>query len=88
MKIKEGFLLREIAGTHIVVPIGERVIDFKGMMILNDVSADVWVFMGEHRSYKDILDYILDTYEVDKHTAEGDLNNLIEQMEESGVLEK
>jgi len=88
MKIKGGFLLREIAGTQIVVPIGERVIDFKGMMILNDVSATVWSFMSEDRTFDDILGFILETYEVDRLTAKGDLTRLIEQMEESGVLEK
>jgi len=88
MKIKEGFLLREIAGTQIVVPIGERVIDFKGMMILNDVSANVWAFMSEDKTFDDILGFILETYEVDMQTAKGDLTRLIEQMKESGVLEK
>ena len=88
MKIKDGFLLREIADTHVVIPIAERVIDFKGMMILNDVSASVWEFMGEHRTHDEILDHILDSYEVDKETAENDLYGLLDQMEASGVLEK
>ena len=87
MRIKEGFLLREIAGTHIVVPVGERVIDFKGMMILNSLSADVWSFLSEHRSYEEVVEYILETYEVDRRTAESDLNDLIERMEASGVIE-
>ena len=87
MKIKEGFLLREIAETHIVVPIGERVIDFKGMMVLNSVSADVCFFISEHRSYEEVVEYILETYDVDRQTAESDLNDLIERMEASGVIE-
>jgi len=87
MKIKEGFLLREIAGTHIVVPIGERVIDFKGMMVLNDVSADVWLFFSEHRSFEEVVEYVLESYEVDRQTVESDLKDLIERMEASGVIE-
>ncbi len=31
MKIKEGYLVREIANCYIVVPVGERVIEFKGL---------------------------------------------------------
>ena len=88
MKIKSGFLLREIADTYIVVPIAERVIEFKGMMVLNDVSASVWSFLSDHKSYEEILTHILDTFEIDRQTAVSDLNNLIEQMEASGVLEK
>lgn len=41
MKIKDGFLLREVAGSHIVVPLGGAA-DFGGMMTLNPVGAFLW----------------------------------------------
>jgi len=88
MKIKEGFILRTIADTHIVVPIAERVIEFKGMMTLNEVSAKVWGFLQTDRSYDDILEYILSIFEVDRETAANDLQELLDRMESSGVLEK
>jgi len=88
MKIKEGFLLREIANTHVVVPVAERVIDFKGMMILNGVSPAIVEYMREHRTQEEILAYILDEFDIDKETAENDLNKLIDQMEANGVLDR
>lgn len=50
MKIKEGYLLREVAGSNIVVPIGEGELNFSGVITLNDVGA----FSGEilKRLYK------------------------------------
>lgn len=39
MKIKKDFMLREIVGTWIVVPLGERVVDFNGMVTLNETGA-------------------------------------------------
>ncbi|NLT13681.1 MAG: PqqD family protein, partial [Clostridiales bacterium] len=33
MKIKSGFVLREIAGSSVIIPVGERVITFKGMLM-------------------------------------------------------
>ena len=39
MKIKEGYLLREVAGSNIVVPIGEGELNFSGVITLNDVGA-------------------------------------------------
>ena len=88
MKIKDGYLLRTIADTHIVVPVAERVIEFKGLMTLNEVSAAIWEFMQTDREYQEILDYILSEFEVEKETAAEDLDKLLEQMEKSGVLEK
>ena len=88
MKIKEGYILRTIADTHIVVPVAERVIDFKGMITLNDVSAMLWDFMQVDRGYDDILEHILSTYEIDRETAANDLDELLDQMESGGVLER
>ena len=35
MKIKEGFILKEIAGSFVVVPVGEDVVDFSVLLFLN-----------------------------------------------------
>ena len=88
MKIRDGFILRTIADTNIVVPVADRVIDFKGMITLNEVSAKLWEFMQTDRSYDEVLDYMLSTYEIDRETATNDLNELLDQMENGGVLEK
>jgi len=88
MKIKDGFLLRTIAGTHIVVPVEDRVIEFKGMMVLNDISAKIWGFMDVDREYDDIVDFVLSEYETDSETVKKDLDALLQKMENSGVLVK
>ena len=35
MTIKGSFILREVAGSHVVVPVGASVVDFNGMITLN-----------------------------------------------------
>lgn len=88
MKIKEGYLLREIAGTHIVVPIGERVIDFKGLMTLNGTGSFIWKCLSEDTSYDALLARILDEYEVSGETARKDLDEFLGAARESGVLQE
>lgn len=39
MKIKEGFIIRQVGGENIVVPIGKMGKDFHGMIKLNDSGA-------------------------------------------------
>ena len=87
MKIKSGYLLRTIADTHIVVPIAERVIEFKGMMVLNDVSAKMWEFMQEDKTFDEVVEHILSIFDIDEATARDDIAVMLEQMEASGVLE-
>jgi len=88
MKIKEGYLLRTIADTNIVVPVAERVIDFKGMIVLNDSTAAIWRFMEKGREYGEIVDYMISTYDIDKETAQKDLNAWLKQMEDRGILDR
>lgn len=88
MKIKDGFLLREIADCHIVVPVGSRVIDFKGLMTLNDTGHFIWNHLIEDNTYERLLDSILQEYEVDEDTAKKDLDEFLNKAQESGVLEE
>jgi hypothetical protein len=88
MRIKEGFLVRKIADTRIVVPIGERVIEFKGLMTLNDPGYFIWECLSDDITYPQLLSAILDEYEVDEATARTDLNEFLESARQSGVLEE
>jgi hypothetical protein len=88
MKIKQDFLLREIADTNIVIPVGERVADFKGMMTLNKTGRFIWEKMLDGIAFEDLVKAIVDKYEVDEATARTDLNAFIDSARESGVLEE
>ena len=87
MKIKEGCLLRTVGGVHIVIPTEDMMIDFKAMAVVNDVTASVWDFLKVDKSREEILEHILSVYEIDRATAEEDMDELIAQMEENGLLE-
>jgi hypothetical protein len=88
MKIKNDFLLRNIAESHIVVPVGERVIDFKGMMTLNETGCFLWNCLKDGIDYQALLTKILDEYEVDEETAKNDLDEFLQAARASGVLEE
>lgn len=88
MKVKTGFLVREIADCHIVVPIGERLIEFKGIMTLNDTGNFLWKCLSNDISHSQLLNSILDEYEIDEATAKADLDEFLHVARESGVLEE
>ena len=88
MKIRDGFLLREIADTHVVVPVGERVIDFKGMMILNEIGSFIWIKLQDECTFDEILDSIVENYEVDVETARVDLDKFLNSMRENEALDE
>jgi hypothetical protein len=87
MMIKDGFIMREIAGNNVIIPIGERVIDFKGMMTPNKTGAFIWNKLSEEISYEQLLGSILDEYDVDAATAKEDLDQFLAEARRYGVLD-
>lgn len=88
MKIKSGFLLREIAGTKVIIPIGERVIEFKGMLMPNETGSFIWDKLIIGVSYDDLLLMILEEYDVDKNTAKIDLDEFLTDVRRIGAIEE
>lgn len=87
MKIKEGFLLRNVAGNHVVVPIGEATIDFNGMMSLNQTGAFLFGKLVEGISKEQLIKDLMAEYDVDEELAAKDVENFIAKVESEGLFE-
>lgn len=88
MKIKSGFIIREIAGSPVVIPIGERVIDYKGMMLPNETGAFLWRKLQNDTTFEQLLQSVLDEYDVDEATASADIEEFLNEMRSVGALEE
>jgi len=86
MKIKDGFLLRKVAGTDIVVPIGGRVIDFKGMMALNELGRFIWEALQSECTFDELISAVLENYDVDADTAKTDIKDFLTLIRKNGAL--
>lgn len=87
MKIKKGFVLRNVVDEFIVMPTGDNIAKFEGAAVLNDVSAFIFKQMENPVSREDLLAAILNEYDVDEKTAAADLDALLEQFETMNILE-
>lgn len=88
MKIKEGYLLREVAGSTIVVPVGEGSMDFSGVITLNSVGAFLWKQLENGITEEKLLDRVLGEYDVDADTAKADIAEFIEKLKGAELLEQ
>jgi hypothetical protein len=88
LKIKSGFILREIAGSPVIIPVGERVIEFKGMMMPNETGAFIWRKLASETTYEQLLAAVLEEYDVDEKTAKADLDEFLEDARKCGVIEE
>lgn len=86
MKIKKELVKRDIAGDTILVPVGKTVYDSNGLFILNELSAFLWDRLEAARSEEELLQMILDEYEVPEAVAAKDLRTFLEKLRELGIL--
>ena len=87
MKIKNGFVLREVADSFVVMNIGGE-LAFNGMITLNEVGAFIWKAIENGDKIEEIAKKITLEYEIDYETALSDANVFINKMNEVGVLEQ
>ena len=86
MKINGEFILREIAGDTILVPVGQTALKFNGIITLEPVGATIWKSLEAGLNFEEILTKILDTFEVERDRAETDLKEFLAQLEKQGFL--
>ena len=87
MKIKNGFMLREIVGQWIVVPLGSRAVEFNCVLTLSQSGALLWNTISEGADEEGLVKAILSVYDIDETTARADVKEFISQMESNGLLE-
>jgi len=87
MRISKEFALREIAGNYIVVPFGEKAVNFNAMITLNETGAFLWKKIEEGKNQEELLDAMLEEYEVDSETAKAHIEKFCEKLKSAGILE-
>ena len=87
MKIKDGYLIRDIAGAHVVVPAGEQVAEFNGLMTLNETAAFIWNVLAVGANEDEVVNALLGEYDIDEVTARNDVKKVIELLKSYNVFE-
>ena len=88
MRIKKGFVLRDVCGEKIVVAEGKENIDFTKIINMNESAAFLWVKVKDTDFDVDTLKPLLcDEYDVEEATALADSQTILNQWVEAGIVE-
>ena len=88
MKIKEGFVLRQMCGENIVAGEGLQHINFNKLISLNESAAYLWKeLQGKEFTQEEMAELLIKRYGIDKQLAMTDSENLMNTWLEIGVLE-
>ena len=86
MKIKDGFVVRDIMGQCVVVATGEASQDFSGMIKLNDTGKDIWEGVASGKSEDEIVEFIVNEYDVEEDRAKTSVKKFIDKMKDKGFI--
>ena len=87
MQISKDFILQKVGGSYVAVPIGETSKTFNGMVRLNETGVFLWKKLSEQDSTEeDLVDALLEEYDVAREIAAADVHRIVEQLRQSGIL--
>lgn len=86
MEIKKEFVLREIAGDFVLVPVGKTVGEYPGLFPVTETAAEVWNFLPEAQSRDDIVNFLYDKYDAEKSVIENDVDDFLSRLSDFGII--
>lgn len=86
MRIKKELVKREIAGDTILVPVGKTVLDSNGLFVLNELGAFIWERLPQAASAEEIVERILNEYDVSEEEAARDVAEFLEKLQEMDII--
>lgn len=86
MKIVKEFILRDIAGECVLVPTGATTQEFNGLITMSDTAKFIWENLEKADSFEELVQMILEEYEIDEETAKKDAYEFIMMLLGNGFI--
>lgn len=86
MRVDKEFVLREIAGDYIIIPTGKTVLEFNGLITVNEVGVSIWNMLQKEVTFDKLVQGILDEYDVEEQVAREDIREFLDNPIAGGIL--
>lgn len=89
MKLKDGLILREVAGQYVIVPTGKRVQEILGVVYLNRMGFFLWSHINNCEFEKEDLIFLLQSHypKIDKKQLQSDIDAFVDALEKKRLLD-
>ena len=88
MKLKPGFVLREILEEWMVMPVGEPSTRFPYMISLNETGAGLWKQLQVDTTEPALVEWLTGEYDVTREVAQADVARFLADARAKGVLDE
>ena len=88
MKIKDGYSLKQVAGSYMIVPLGDNFVDFTSVITTNETGAFLWEALNTEKTKEELCDAVMNEFEgADRANVEQDIDKFIEALKKHNMLE-
>ena len=89
MRLKDGLILREVAGQYVIVPTGKRVREVTNIVYISASAAYLWDYMKDHEFEKDdLVKRVMEHYTgVTKEKAAEDIDKFLNTLSNNSILD-
>jgi hypothetical protein len=87
MKLKKNFVLRQLAGAYMVLPLGQETVSFGGMLKLNESGALLWNALKNGEDLDGLVKALTAEYAVSEAQAREDVKEFLDKLAHAGCLE-
>lgn len=88
MKIKAGYILRQVAGNSIVIAVGDEAVNFNGLITVNGAGTFLWKQLEQGATEAGLLAAMQAEYDVDEETARADIAEFLDKLRAAGLIEE
>ena len=87
MKRSENFILKELMGSFVLVPIGDAAMNLNGVITLNESAKFLWDAAEGDFEFNDLVDALIREYDIDIQAATEGAEVFLKRMKEEGCIE-
>lgn len=88
MKIKNGYILRDVAGVSFAVPVGDESVGNNKMITVNETGKAMWKALEKNITREELLNKMLSEYDVGADVLNKDIDEFLNTLRANGLLEE
>lgn len=86
MRTNKLYLLREVVGESILIPIGKASRRFNGMIHLTDTAVFIWKLVDTAADLQEIVSRLIDEYNISEEVASRDVYGFLTEFYKRGMV--
>jgi hypothetical protein len=88
MKTNKGVIYRNIAGEHVLIPVGSIAMDQNGIFVMTELGGQIWQMLEGGATKEEIITALLKEYEVEESRLRADVEDFLQRMIDKNLIEE